>query len=433
MRTGLLILALGLAAGCGGDGGGRGIEADPNAAGVFLSRADLDRAVARIAAAQEPFRTNYNVQKGRANSSLTLVAHPWHIDDMSSIRFGWSGDDGDGIDNTLAENVDRLQFETDRIRCLALQSALTGDPAYAAHAVEMLLDWAREHTPVNIYDFHPNFQTATIDGMGPDRPWNFALDAMWQTYGLINVADAYVLLVRNGHAPAVPDNALIRAWILDLVEAVNSSFHAWTRWADAHPNSGSTTRYRSDNHLSWCLAGLLAGAIALDDDALARYVLDGGTWVDRRAGPYANPSHIRDVIDRAIESGTGAENEGRVYEELILRNPPIGYSIFHLWPMALVARMAAIRFGEDLWTFAGQDGGTIRLAFERYAAFVLGERASPRPDQDGDLSGHRWLWELACARWPTERFRQVVESGTRNAYIVQSIGPVTFLVGEPFP
>ena len=128
----------------------------------------------------------------------------------------------------------------------------------------------------------------------------------------------------------------ISAWLLALTEAVNSGFNAWTKWADAHPNSSSYERYRSDNHLSWALAGLIAGATALGDDELAAYVLDGGSWTDSYEGAYQNPSSIRSVIDWAIEP------DGRMYEEKILRDPPIGYSFFHLWAMMLVARVAEV-------------------------------------------------------------------------------------------
>jgi hypothetical protein len=315
-----------------------------------------------------------------------------------------------------------------------VQFALTGQPAYGDKAVELLAAWAADFTEINIYDFSVDFDTGHItgvtDGFCSDRPWNFALDAMWQTYGLINTADAYLLLARNGYPFEANDEQAIRDLILRVTEAVNSSFHAWTRWADAHPSSGSFARYRSDNHLSWSLAGLLAGAAALGDEQLAAYVLEGASWTDSKAGAYQNPSHVRDVIDRAIESGTGADNEGRVYEELIRRDPPIGYSLFHLWPLQLVARIAEVHFGDDVWAFVGSDGGGLELAYDRYVAFILGERESPEPQQDGDLTTSSWQYELVYRRWPTARFLQGIEAAARNRYIQQSIGPVTLLLGE---
>src|SRR5690606_28315476 len=144
---------------------------------------------------------------------------------------------------------------------------------FGDRALVHLLAWAREGTLINMYDFDIDFVSATFRGSTNDgscgvRPWHFALDAMWQTYGLINLSDAFLLLTRNGYPLSSEDDATLRDFLRRLVEAVNSSFHAWTRWADAHPRSPSYERYRSDNHLSWCLAGIMAGAVALEDDEL---------------------------------------------------------------------------------------------------------------------------------------------------------------------
>ncbi|HEX8539655.1 MAG TPA: alginate lyase family protein, partial [Cystobacter sp.] len=264
-----------------------------------------------------------------------------------------------------------------------------------------------------------------------DRPWNFALDALFQAYGLINASDAYVLLKRNGYPLSASDDAAVREWLRKSAEAVNSSFQAWTRWADAHPTSSAYTRYRSDNHLSWALAGLLAASVALEDSALAGYVLDGTSWTDRRNGAYANPSHIKDVINRAIESGTGSANEGRVYEEKILRDPALGYSLFHLWAMSLVAQTAEVNYARPgFWNYVAPNGGSLSKAYQRYTAFILGERASPQAGEAPPTS-YAWLYELAYAHWPQARMRDTVLVSARNRFIIQSFGPVTLLLGEP--
>ncbi|WP_223637625.1 hypothetical protein [Corallococcus sp. EGB] len=69
-------------------------------------------------------------------------------------------------------------------------------------------------------------------------------------------------------------------------------------------------------------------------------MLNGPSWTDRRNDAYANPSFIKDVIHRAIESGMGTANEGWGYAEKVHCVPPIGNSLFHLWAMSLVARNA---------------------------------------------------------------------------------------------
>ncbi|NOK38137.1 hypothetical protein HMI49_33550 [Corallococcus exercitus] len=402
--------------------------------GIFITAAELTRARTRATATTEPYAENARILKGRADAALTATPRPFRMTDVSTITYHWCSPDTDGIDNSLADATGKFTDDADRMRTLALQYAVGGDTKYAARAALFLTTWASQHTPVNLHDLHVDYAAAKLDGQTTDycsdRPWNFALDGVFQAYGLINASDAYVLLKRNGYALPAADDTAVREWLRKTAEAVNSSFQAWTRWADAHPTSSAFTRYRSDNHLSWGLAGLMAASVALQDTALAGYVMDGTAWTDRRNGAYANPSFIKDVINRAIESGTGTANEGRVYEEKILRDPPIGYSLFHLWAMSLVARGAEVNYARPgFWDYAGAGGGTLHKAYTRYAAFILGERASPQASE-GPPKDYRWLYELGFTKWREARLKSVIQVGTRNQYIVQSIGPVTLVVGE---
>lgn len=406
----------------------------PAGGGIFVSAADLTRARQRATATTAPFAENARILKGRADAALTATPKPFRMTNISAITYHWCSSDTDGIDNSLADATSKFEADGDRMRSLALQYALTGDVRYADRAALFLRTWAAQHTPVNLHDLGVDYANARLtgqtDGYCSTRPWNFALDGLFQAYGLINASDAYVLLKRNGYALTATDDAAVREWLRKAAEAVNSSFQAWTRWADAHPTSGSYTRYRSDNHLSWGLAGLLAASVALQDAALAGYVLDGTSWTDRRNGAYANPSHIKDVINRAIESGTGTANEGRIYEEKILRDPPIGYSLFHLWAMSLVAQTAEVNYARPgFWNHVTPNGGSIRKAFDRYTAFILGERASPQAGE-GPPTSYAWLYELAYDHWPEARFRGTVLTSPRNRFIIQSIGVPTLLLGE---
>lgn len=399
-------------------------------AGLFIDRASLERARARGPGSDSGFEAGYSLVLSRARAARDEPSAPFTMDDVTEIRFGWCGADR-GQPGTLSKATGDFERGSDRIRSLALAYALSEDAAWAEEAVSQMRAWADAQTLVNLYDLGANLRAGSLDaqtdGFCSDRPWNFALDAMWQAYGVINAADAYLLLTLNGHSLSAEDDAAIRDWIRRAAEAVNASFRAWTEWADAHPSSGSFERYRSDNHLSWALAGLVAAAAALGDDALASYVLEGGSYTDSRGGAYANPSHVRDVIDRAIEGG---EERGRFFEESIGRDPPIGYSFFHLWALELIAQVADVHYGEDLWSFTGADGAGLHDAYHRYAAFVLGERPSPEPEQDGDMTGHRWHYELAYRRWDDPRFNAPLAVGAREQFIVQSIGPVALLLGR---
>ncbi len=420
--------------GSGGDAGDSGTLPDgshpnaPKARGLFIDEAALTRARARQDEA--PFRSSYQLVLGRARTARDNPLPPFEMADVTTIRYGWCGADR-GQPGTLSKATSDFEAGSDQHRTLALAYALTEDPTWAEASVAQMLNFANKQTLVNLYDLGANLREATLDGQTQDfcsdRPWNFALDALFQCYGLINASDAYLLLTRNGYTLSPADDEALRGWLRRGAEAVNSSLRAWTEWADAHPSSGSFERYRSDNHLSWALSGLIAAAAALEDDSLAAYVLDGGSFADSRGGPYANPSSIQDVIDRAIEGG---EHDGRMYEERILRDPPVGYSMYHLWAMSLVAQVAEVHYERDVWAFTGADGAGMHHAFVRYADHLMGRVESPRPDQDGDLRGHRWLYELADRRWDEDSLREPLTLGAREQYIVQSIGPVSLLLGR---
>lgn len=393
-------------------------------AGLFITDTDLTRLrAAYVNPPDTATRTSYDAQRRAAENALDDVADPFTVANMSQIRFNWCSSDNDGIDNSLADAQRHIESQSHVMRVLALQYALTRETQWGTKALALMKSWAVAHTPVNIYDFHPNFQTATIDGMTSDfcsdRPWNFALDAMWQTYGLTNVSDAYLLLTRNGFGVSAADDALLKGWILKMAQAVNSSFHSWTKWADLHPGSSSYQRYRNDNHLSWSMIGLLAAGVALDDDDLISYVIEGGTWDDQRSGPYANPSSIRNVIDGAIEAN------GRVYEERINRDPPIGYSFFHLEPMVLIARIDEVLGQDRVRSYKGADGAGIDTALANYARFVLG---TPVAGGEGNMTNYAWLYFFA-QRWApaTAILAEAAARAPANQMIQQAAGPVVFL------
>jgi len=101
--------------------------------------------------------------------------------------------------------------------------------------------------------------------------------------------------------------------------------------------------------------------------------------------------------------------------------------------MGLVARIAAVHDLGDVWNYLGADGGGIKLASDRYVAFLLGERESPRPDQDGDLTRRSFVYEMAYAAWPDPRYVEAIRTNNRLSYQRQGIGPVVLLVGESLP
>lgn len=411
-----------------------GASAADAPAGVFITQAELARAKTRGAGTTQPFRNSYNAQTSRANAALSTTPNPFYMTQSSyinSIRYAWSWsscpDSNPNDNNSLSDAVSKLESQGDTTRTLALQYALTGTASYGNKARDYLVAWANNSTPVNMYDFFVN--TSSWDGglVGSDgtdckRPWNMALDGMFQGYGLINFADAYALLSRNGYTFSSAEDTAIRNYLRSLTGAVNSSYHAWSRWADAHGctasnNSDTCIRYRSDNHLSWGQAPILAAAAALGDQTIANYVLAGGTWDDGRSGPVANTSHMKYVINRAVLSN------GQIYDEApgsvggIERD---GYAFYHLWAMEIAARVDDVHFHQGLWDYKGTDGQGLREAYTAEAPRVL----------SGQNSGDNWQYELPYNRWGGSTFLSARDESARTAFIAQSYGPVVLLFGQ---
>jgi hypothetical protein len=154
-------------------------------------------------------------------------------------------------------------------------------------------------------------------------------------------------------------------------------------------------------------------------------VIQGGTWVDSRSGEYANPSYFYDVVDRAIS------DSGVVFEETVPRDPPIGYSFYHMWAMLLVAQIAEVHFdAPDLWDYEAPGGGSLRKAFDNYAGYILGTKTSPAPGGESGLGdSYGWLYESAVSHWNDPKHIEVLEQLPRTGWIFQSIGPVALLLG----
>ena len=405
-----------------------------DSAGVFITQAELARAKTRAAGTTQPFRNNYNAQKSRADAALSTTPSPFYMTQsnyLNNLRYAWSWstcpDSNPNDNNSLSDATTKLEDQGDTTRTLAMQYALTGTASYGDKARDYLLAWANNSTPINMYDFFVD--TSSWDGglVGDDgttckRPWNMALDGMFQGYGLINFADAYALLTRNGYTLSSGDNTAIRNYLRSLAAAVNSSYHAWSRWADAHGctlanNSDTCIRYRSDNHLSWGQAPILAAAAALEDQTIANYVLSGGTWDDGRSGPVANTSHMKYVINRAVLSN------GQIYDEAPEAVGGIereGYAFYHLWAMEIAARIDDVHFHQGLWDYKGTDGQGLREAYTAEAPRVM----------SGQSSGDNWQYELPYNRWGGSTFLSARDESSRDAFIAQSFGPVVLLFGQ---
>ncbi|MCA9343206.1 alginate lyase family protein [Candidatus Saccharibacteria bacterium] len=389
-------------------------------AGVFITKAELNRAKSRQGTA-DPYGASYSLQTSLANDYLSRSPNVFYMtesDYLNNLSYSWCGQDTDNIDNSLKNASDKLENDGSYTRVLAMQYALTSDSKYGSKAAEFLKAWANNSRVINMYDFDMNTAGSAslrgmTDGLCSFRPWNFALDSMWQGYGLINFSDSYVLLKNNGYQFSSADDQAIKAYLLRLAEAVNSSYHAWTKWADNHTSSSSYIRYRADNHLSWAQAMLLSAAVALDDQNLANYCLNGGTWYDSKAGNYTNPSPIKTLLDKAILA------DGRIIDPVEFDRPE-QYTYFHLWPMQLSSLIAERHYGENLWEYKGSDGASLQKAYTTAVNNVV----------SGGYSNEAWQFEVPYNKWGGSSLKSARDSTNRLQVIKQSIGPVVLLFGE---
>lgn len=404
------------------------------APGLFVSRANLSEVKRRIQEGAQPYATAYSSFIGVANNSLELSPDPFHMDNIGDITFGWCSSPG-GEDDSLNDLVSKLLKDSSRARNLAIAFLLTDDQRYADKAKAFMNAWIEHGTLVNYYKFNIDFNRASFDGIEQgfcNKSWNMALDSIWQAYGLINFSDAYAILTRNGYSISEPEKSLLGSWIRnDLLPATNSSCHAWTRWADAHPTSSSYTRYRSDNHLSWCVAGWAAAAAALNDEAIWKYAFNGGEFDDGFSGMYANPSSFEAQIGRAILS-TGEIYDQQVREE---EHKGVHYGYFSMWALSLAAQIAEVHKGINYWTFIGSQGGSLAAAYDYYAPYCSGDLAPPDPEEANNLSNFRYLFEMLVGNeWVTgdrlELYTRARDRLARTQIVAESIGPVSLLTGD---
>ncbi len=243
-----------------------------------------------------------------------------------TFDFGWCRQPE--RNKTLKDLSSRLEHQSSFARDMAQLYIYTGDTEALKATYQMIKAWSEQSTLFNAYNLRMRPEEADFPGKEDgfcNRSWNMMLDSIWQTYGLINFSQVYLTLKKHGEAIALKEEQIVNLdqWLIDdLAAAVNAGFHAWTRWADAHPNSRAHMRYRADNHIAWSLAGLAAAAQATKNRELMNYVVLGTPYKG-----YANPSHLTAFVELAINE------QGEVYDEQVRAGQHKGffYANFSLW------------------------------------------------------------------------------------------------------
>jgi hypothetical protein len=241
----------------------------------------------------------------------------------------------DGRTNPERSRYDapKLSRLSSAVPTLALAYALTGHEPYADHAARLLRAWfldpkTRMNPNLNFGQFVPGRN----DGRGA---------GIIETRGLIGIVDAVGLL--EGLASwAARDTDGMRAWFRDYLT-----------WMRTSPIGRAEAEARN-NHGSWYDAQVVAYALFVGDDRLAREVLEAA-----KGGRIARQ----------------VEPDGRQPLELT-RTKSLGYCMFNLEALTTLAAFGD-RAGVDLWRYRTGDGRSVRTALDWLVPYAIGAKPWP--------------------------------------------------------
>ncbi|MDF1762125.1 MAG: hypothetical protein P1U57_01835 [Oleibacter sp.] len=365
---------------------------------------------------------NLDVRRTGWQLDRTEKPDPFILETGEQFEFGWCIPDD--RNRTLKDLANRLTKESAHARDMAHRYVYTKDTEALRVAYEYMNEWAKKSTVFNGYELDMKPEKATFTGIEAgfcNRSWNMMLDSIWQSYGLMNFSQVYLTLANHKDDIGISEAELVRLkhWLLNsLVPAVNSGFHAWTRWADAHPTSGAYTRYRSDNHLSWCLAGLAAAAQATGAKKLMSYVVFGTEYDDGFSGPYKNPSHLTAFTMLAIN------DEGEVYDEKVRTSQHKGFSYanFSSWAMLHAYISAKSFYGDNAEVNLERTEERILSAFTHYAKYVSGDVPLSDLKETTTPSYYAFAYRLAEQWLPSKGSLCDAVNSTGHQKILQGLG-----------
>ncbi|MDG6100086.1 hypothetical protein EXU34_21740 [Alteromonas sp. ZYF713] len=355
--------------------------------------------------------------------------NPFTLEDDSKIDFDWCREPENN--RTLRDLITKLENQSAFARDMAQLYLYTKNKDALAVSYDYIKSWTQNSTLINGYKLGMKPDKAWFPGIEKgfcNRSWNMMLDTIWQSYGLINFSQVYMILKAHPEALNLNSDNLneIHNWLArELVPAVNAGFHAWTRWADANPKSKAYVRYRSDNHLSWVLAGLSAAAVALTDKDLFRYVVYGTEYDDGVSGPYFNPSNLLQLTSVSID------NSGKIFDQEERRSQHKGmfYANFNLW--ALTAAYVAII--NSSFEIDSQSENKIRQklysALNYYSNYISKKTENPDAEEKSDETFFAFVYLLGkpivCADSVYNSNFTAAALARNNQKIIQGIGHIS--------
>jgi len=261
----------------------------------------------------------------------TSLAPYWWPDPSKPDRLPYIRRDG-------RVNPERNKFRdrsTQRDMCeavtnLALAYCLSGNEAYAEHAVELLrVFFLDEKTKMN-----PNLNySQAIKGQNTGRG-----SGIVETAGWIHLIDAFGMLNSS------------KAWTEQIDQGLQAWFGEFLDWL-LTSESGKDESQSDNNHGTQYDAQVCAYALFLGKSELARQVME-----------QAKVKRIAVQI----------EPDGRQPSELA-RTSSWGYSMINLRNLEYMASLAS-KVGVDLWNYETPDGRSIRRVLQWHVPFAIGEK-----------------------------------------------------------
>jgi fibronectin type 3 domain-containing protein len=276
--------------------------------GALHTQADLDRMKAKVAAGTEPWKTSYD----------TLANSPW-------AQTWWPAYDVDYIvRGSSGNNYTRSQQDAQAIYELALRWKITGDTAYADHAVAIANVWSGL--------------------LGVTGDTNSALAA--GICGYLFASGGEILSTYPGWNAT--DKQAYKDMMMRVFYPANFDF-LW-RHFDTFWRTGGNTHYRlnwdTDNMASMAAIGILCDNKAVYQQAVDYFKSGSGNGQVQRAAWYVHP-------------------DGMAQTEEVGRDQ--GHNLGGWYSMGLLCQMAWNQ-GDDLY---GYDNNRVLRAFEMNAKYNL--------------------------------------------------------------
>lgn len=390
-------------------GGAAGLHIREDYPRLILSREDIRAMRANALSGQEPFASCYGQLQSGGDSAVAGKWSPCPYFGDDGMSFYRSGQRDGGM-----------------VRDLAILWQINRERRYADAAVSILGQWLSGPVlPGTLIN------EATESGEG----------GMLAARGIFPFLYGYDLLMADG---LVPEQLRLqfRNWIQALVPVIKEGARRWKF-------NNYYDRQYFQNHPAAETVGLLAIAVILGDESLARYAMDSrenerdildlvqGCILMEGDEPYYRepegyPVHDGEIYDRYRHFSMGGH-----YKDYVTK-PDRGLQYCTLTAILLVTAAEICRLnGFDLYGWSGEHGEQIPLVWKQYARFYA------RHDCTGSMyAGEEWFinlnnqassafWEIAVARFPQEAaFREVLDNNDRITHSdLHLFGPVVLTHG----